>query len=352
MDSKAAPFFSVIVPVYNNETDLEKCVSSILNQSYTDFELILVDDGSTDSSPQICDKFSDGDNRVKVIHKQKNGGAAAARNEGLFQGTGKYVYHVDGDDWIAEDLLEKARCVLDRDDAPDIFAFCYVRVQENGRYETRNLKVKSGLYCKEQLEKEIYPSMICKVERGIWGGIDSGSLCDKIIKRELLEKYYCKNEDLFRGEDSVCAWECMFFADEIYFSDAAMYFYNRLSSSSGQKKYHKDLYENNKAVAEYLREHLRSTENYQIELQINAMEYMGVVRAIQQEIDFKHSIRTSTLFFREKYKKKEKICTRRGMPLRDYPYIIMLNLHCIALLLMCMIVKKKLDCILNFLLYD
>ena len=84
MCNKATPFFSVIVPVYNNEVDLEKCVFSILKQSCKDFELILVDDGSTDRSPQICDEFADRDSRVKVIHRRKNGGAAAARNEGLF----------------------------------------------------------------------------------------------------------------------------------------------------------------------------------------------------------------------------------------------------------------------------
>ena len=341
---------SVIVPVFNIDKYISKCIESIMEQTYKNLQIILVDDGSTDTSGEICDRYAKKDIRIQVIHK-KNGGLVSARNAGLEAAAGEYVGFVDGDDWIAEELLEKAQCVLERDDAPDIFVFCYVRVQENGRYEERNLKVRAGLYRKEQLEKEIYPSMICKVEKGIWGGIDSGSLCDKIIKRELMEKYYCKNESLFRGEDSVCAWECMFFADKIFFSDLVMYFYNRLSTSSGQKKYHNDLYENNKKVVEYLRGHLRSIENSQIERQLNAMEFMGIMRAIHQEIDFKHSIRTATLFFRTKYKKKEMICTRHGMPLRNYPYILLLNSHCFALLLTCVIVKKKLDRILNFLLY-
>lgn len=343
MCKKATPFFSVIVPVYNNEADLEKCVWSILRQSCRDFELILVDDESTDRSPQICDDFAERDDRVRVVHKKRNGGAAAARNAGLFQASGKYVYHVDGDDWIAEELLEKAYYVLNGDAASDIFVFCYVRVQENGQYETRRLKVKAGRYNKERLREEIYPSMICKVEKAIRGGIDSGSLCDKIIKRELLEKHYCRNEALFRGEDSVCAWECMYYADEIYFSDEAMYYYNRLSVSSGLKKYHSYLFENDKAIAAYLRMYLRAADDYQIEQQVNALEFRGAVRALHQEIDFHHSIRNSTLFFREKCKRKEVICTRRGMPLRDYPYIMLLNMHKFSFLLICVLVKKKVE---------
>ena len=106
-----APFFSVIVPTYNNEADLEKCIRSILDQTYLNFELILVDDGSTDSTPEICDYFVKLDYRVKAIHKQ-NEGAAAARNDGLFRAAGKYIYYVDADDWISKDLLQDRKSVV------------------------------------------------------------------------------------------------------------------------------------------------------------------------------------------------------------------------------------------------
>lgn len=96
---------SIIVPVYNVEKYLKKCVDSILNQTFKDFELILVDDGSPDSSGAICDQYAEKDSRVKVIHK-KNGGLSDARNAGIEVAKGKYLGFIDSDDYIAEDMYE------------------------------------------------------------------------------------------------------------------------------------------------------------------------------------------------------------------------------------------------------
>lgn len=97
---------SIIVPVYNVENFLEKCIDSLLNQSYSNIEIILVDDGSPDSFADICDKYSSLDSRVVTIHK-KNGGLSSARNAGLRICKGAYIMFVDSDDWIAQDLIEK-----------------------------------------------------------------------------------------------------------------------------------------------------------------------------------------------------------------------------------------------------
>lgn len=96
---------SVIVPVYNVEPYLRRCVDSILNQTFSDFECILVDDGSPDGCPAICDEYAEKDSRVKVIHK-KNGGLSDARNVGLDKANGKYVSFIDSDDWIHPQMLE------------------------------------------------------------------------------------------------------------------------------------------------------------------------------------------------------------------------------------------------------
>ena len=96
---------SVIVPVYNAGEYLEKCVNSILNQTFTDFELILVDDGSTDASGSMCDEFAQKDSRVKVIH-QSNAGSSAARNVGIKASSGAFLSFVDSDDWLDPDFLE------------------------------------------------------------------------------------------------------------------------------------------------------------------------------------------------------------------------------------------------------
>ena len=107
--------FSVIVPVYNVENFLPECVESILNQTYSDFELILVDDGATDNCPQICDQYAERDNRVKVIHK-KNGGLSDARNTGITVATGDYILFIDSDDyWNSPLVLKKINEIIEND---------------------------------------------------------------------------------------------------------------------------------------------------------------------------------------------------------------------------------------------
>ena len=97
---------SVIVPVYNMEHYLERCVNSILQQTYENLEIILVDDGSTDASPKMCDAFAQKDRRIKVVHKE-NGGLSDARNAGLAVAAGDYIGYVDSDDWIERDMYER-----------------------------------------------------------------------------------------------------------------------------------------------------------------------------------------------------------------------------------------------------
>lgn len=104
-------FFSIIIPVYKVEDYLEECVDSILSQSYEDFELILIDDGSPDKCPQICDKYKQKDSRVKVVHKE-NGGLSSARNAGLDIASGDYIVFIDSDDVIAPNSLMEMKSAL------------------------------------------------------------------------------------------------------------------------------------------------------------------------------------------------------------------------------------------------
>ena len=102
------PLLSIIVPVYNVEKYLQRCMDSILSQTFRDFEVILVDDGSTDSSPAICDRYAEQDGRVRVFHK-KNEGVGFTRNFGLkhTDSSSRYIAYVDSDDWVAPDMYEK-----------------------------------------------------------------------------------------------------------------------------------------------------------------------------------------------------------------------------------------------------
>lgn len=122
---------SVIVPVYNIKKYLPRCVDSILAQSYQTFELILVDDGSTDGSSELCDRCAAGDSRIKVIHK-KNAGVSAARNDGIDLATGDYLAFIDGDDWIETDYLKKLMQAIIENDA-DEAAVSFKYVYETGK---------------------------------------------------------------------------------------------------------------------------------------------------------------------------------------------------------------------------
>ena len=99
--------FSVIVPIYNVQKYLKRCIESVLSQTFSDYELILVDDGSLDECPTICDEYAKTNEKIKVIHKQ-NGGLVSARQAGIRVATGDYVFHLDGDDAVLPDALESA----------------------------------------------------------------------------------------------------------------------------------------------------------------------------------------------------------------------------------------------------
>ena len=115
------PRFSIIIPIYKVEDFLHKCVDSLLCQDYSNMEIILVDDGSPDSCPQICDDYAKQDNRIKVIHKA-NGGLVSARQAGCEVAEGDYIIAVDGDDWVADNYFETLDKIVDVY-CPDIICF-------------------------------------------------------------------------------------------------------------------------------------------------------------------------------------------------------------------------------------
>ena len=128
--------FSVVVPIYKVEEYLEECIKSILAQTCQDFELILVDDGSPDKCPDICDEYSKLDNRIVVIHKE-NGGLVSARKAGLSVAKGEYIVTVDGDDFILSSLLHELYDII-HFHRPDVIAYGYTRISETGQEKKLN----------------------------------------------------------------------------------------------------------------------------------------------------------------------------------------------------------------------
>lgn len=165
--------FSIVVPVYNVEVYLTKCIDSILMQSYPNFELILVNDGSTDNSPMICDKYAKKDHRVKVVHKH-NGGLSSARNEGLAKSTGEYILFVDSDDfWKHNHVLEEINTIIVNENSDIVlYGFSYY-FSENKIIEKR-------------LDFNIASSNQKNLDLLVANDIYQASACNKCIKRDLL----------------------------------------------------------------------------------------------------------------------------------------------------------------------
>ena len=132
---------SIIVPVYNVENDLDRCVKSIMQQTYKNIEIILVDDGSPDRCPEMCDKYAQQDSRIKVIHKE-NGGLSDARNVGLNEAGGDFVMYVDSDDYIESDSCEQLLKTMQED--VDFVVGALREVKKEGTTYQRHSNLVSG----------------------------------------------------------------------------------------------------------------------------------------------------------------------------------------------------------------
>ena len=215
---------SIVVPVYNVEKYLSECIESILNQTFRDYELILVDDGSTDRCPQICDEFALKDERIRVIH-QKNAGVSAARNAGIENANGKYVMFVDSDDYIAPTLYENL--LKGMSENTDLVISGLVR-----DYGHKKIKesVDDVIKCNiEELRKnyDTYPSM--------------NSPCAKLYKRELIYDIRF-DEGISMGEDLLFNLKYYEKCRNIVFLPVCDYFYDCTNANSATHKYKEEYF--------------------------------------------------------------------------------------------------------------
>lgn len=214
MPNKEKPLISVIVPIYKVEKYLNKCVKSIINQTYKNLEIILVDDGSPDNCGKICDKLAERDDRIRIIHK-KNGGLSSARNAGIEIANGEYIGFVDSDDYIKEDMYEILLNLIKKYDADVSICNLYdvidgnecIRNKENGIREYSRLDILkevlldkniqsyawNKLYEKELFDEIKYP--IRKKYEDIGTTFYVFEKCNKIVVTSEPEYYYLKRSD-------------------------------------------------------------------------------------------------------------------------------------------------------------
>lgn len=231
------PMISVIVPIYNVAPYLERCVDSIIKQTYKNLEIILVDDGSTDGASEMCDQFQQQDNRIKVIHKV-NGGLVSARKAGIIEASGKYAAYVDSDDWIEHDMYQILVKQMEENDA-DIVTSGVYRDYPNDIVEEFD-HMQEGVYESERIKDEILPTFMYTgnfYEAGI-----NIHIYNKLFKRELLLKHQLKVKDFIRvGEDAALVYPYILDAEKIVILHKCFYHYCIRNDSIMAKGYQNEL---------------------------------------------------------------------------------------------------------------
>ncbi len=229
--------FSVIVPIYKVEKYLKCCVDSILTQSFSDFELILVDDGSPDNCPKICDDYAKQDERVKVVHKQ-NGGLVSARKAGLKVAKGDFIVNIDGDDYIKQGYLEEFAKAINEYDA-DVACVSFVEECEGVEKESKDFDGLEGFYDKERQIKEIFPFLIKNAN----GKSFPVNIWAKAFRKTLVEPVQLSIDDsIIMGEDYACVKPCIYLANSIYVSNKCLYGYRFNPKSITKNKKAFDMY--------------------------------------------------------------------------------------------------------------
>ena len=228
---------TVVVTVYNIQDYIATCLDSILQQKYKDIELIVVDDGSTDCSGQICDEIAQSDVRVKVIH-QENQGPILARLHGIEVATTEYVTFVDGDDWINENTYQDivGSGLLGTVDLISFGINCYRG--ENDIFAEPYL-FDAGIYFKEKINDQLLPRLFWNIEKSTYGF--DPSLCSKIFKKTLLLAHFKKIQHLniHYGEDIAVLYPLVLDVDSIGIVNAR-YYYHRIRKNNNVPSYIRD----------------------------------------------------------------------------------------------------------------
>jgi len=214
------PFFSIIVPVYKVEEYLDQCVQSVLVQTFCDYELILVDDGSPDSCGSMCDSFAEGDQRVKVVHK-RNGGLSSARNAGLDIAAGEYVVFLDSDDfWDDETALEHFHDNLEETKA-DLLVFPAKRYYgvENKVTYILNSKVERS----RVTDSDVNRAISYMLENNIF----RAAAWNKVIRKSIIDAHEMRFKEGYLSEDMDWCGDLLIYCTKFDFYEESLYCYRQ-----------------------------------------------------------------------------------------------------------------------------
>lgn len=249
---------TVIIPIYNAEKHLERCVNSVLSQTQTDLEIILIDDGSSDNSPMICDSYASNNDNVKVIH-QKNAGVSAARNAGIEAATGKYIGFVDSDDWIESKMFEQLLSEAERTGS-DVVMCDATTVYDDGRIQGDTITQLSE---NRVLKKSDFtPSLLLETAGSAWRCIyKNDRYSDKLRKLPLAFPLGVKF-----SEDRIFNIYAFGQANRVAYIKES--YYNRyMNSKSAVHRFHADYFEAYKLAAKEIERAIKLAWNDDSEYQ-------------------------------------------------------------------------------------
>lgn len=278
------PSISIIIPIYKVEKYLKRCVESVRKQTLTDLEIILVDDGSPDDCPGICDEYLKKDLRIKVIHKQ-NGGLASARNAGMNIATGKYLFFLDSDDWLELDGMQRLYETAEKYQV-DFVRYRAIRtgwpgMEENAPCMVEEIReLQQGLYEKDRIIKEIYPRLLATSQLtmgavvGAWGSLYR---TDFLRKNQL--SFYEKvkfSEDLIFSANVVRAAESFYFIDS---PGVYHYFYNPNSIS---KSFREGRWDSCKSLIKFCENDFANDITYDFKKELYYLRWFCIMLALNE----------------------------------------------------------------------
>lgn len=301
---KKETLISVIVPVYKVESFLERCVKSITSQTYHNLEIILIDDGSPDNCPKMCDEFKNADNRIKVIHKQ-NSGVSSARNDALKIASGKYVAFVDSDDWIEPNMYEEMVSCAEKEDADLVFC----RVREAYDDGTFNNLVEENL---DKIKNKEIKYLFCNARKGCRLANLISTPWRTLYKKEIVDGLKF-NESLKYGEDLYFVLDAIEKSNKISVCDKYLYNYFK-NTNSVCNSINDSYFANTKKFHEHSKKYIKQ-KNLDFEYLINHLYlYRNVINKASQN-DFEKIMKDmyendedfKNCFKKENYKKIQKL---------------------------------------------
>lgn len=338
---------SFVVPIYNAEKYIEECITSLVSQTYQDIEIILVDDGSDDKSGNICEICAKQDDRIRVIHQEKQG-VSVARNRGIDEAKGEWIIFVDADDWVDTQMCMELNCVLRNDIDICFFTFCEESEKRTKKHMQEQMQESMCVeYDKEKLEfmqKAVLHTPMCRFT-------STGSPWAKVYNRKLLNQYDIRfPAGMVKGEDHLFNLKVLEYAKQGLYFNQAFYHY-RITATSARHKYNPDIIPIIRKQYEKIGEFLEKREKDE---SFKQLYYNAIYRRfmIDSMIDFCHADNPKSYLTRRKeymnafysepfLSARQHVKLDREWPLKERILGYIVNLHLFGIICILYQIKNR-----------